>query len=346
MRVEWGGGWAHLKGARAWPRRCETPRETRPLPQPLPQGNLPARVRLNAHAWPVDRCSPRRREREAPRLKLKSFRFVVLYCAPEARRRLKKYLHLYTPHFYDLKELCFYSQLQFTARLSKLLGRCTYKGPWLKRKSEIRRHLLIEKPKENSVSRREWPTDLSAAKRSLGRMEDFTEIKLLDTGSVYFFERDKIKKENVGKEIMWRLLLPFGMHWRSVQRREHSLNNQQKIGLKIYWAWPGPSEQDSDSPMVSLSHQEASIRLLSLLSEGRQTENHHHRKLTNLITWITAFSNSVKLWTMPCRATQYERVMVESSYKTWSPGEWNAKHFTILALRIPWTVWNSKKIGH
>ena len=139
------------------------------------------------------------REREAPRLKLKSFRFVVLYCAPEARRGLKKYLHLYTPHFYDLKELCFYSQLQFTARLSKLLGRCTYKGPWLKRQSEIRRHLLIEKPKENGVSRREWPTDLSAAKRSLGRMEDFTEIKLLDTGSFYFFERDKIKKENVGK---------------------------------------------------------------------------------------------------------------------------------------------------
>ena len=59
--------------------------------------------------------------------------------------------------------------------------------------------LLIEKPKENGVSRREWPTDLSAAKRSLGRMEDFTEIKLLDTGSFYFFERDKIKKENVGK---------------------------------------------------------------------------------------------------------------------------------------------------
>lgn len=36
-------------------------------------------------------------QREAPRLKLKSFRFMVLYCVPEARRGLKKYLHLYTP---------------------------------------------------------------------------------------------------------------------------------------------------------------------------------------------------------------------------------------------------------
>ena len=33
-------------------------------------------------------------------------------------------------------------------------------------------------------------------------MEDFTEIKLFDTGPIYFFERDKIKKENVGKEKM------------------------------------------------------------------------------------------------------------------------------------------------
>ena len=30
-------------------------------------------------------------------------------------------------------------------------------------------------------------------------------------------------------------------------------------------------------------------------SEGRQSENHNHRKLTNLITWTTALSNSKKL---------------------------------------------------
>ena len=39
-------------------------------------------------------------------------------------------------------------------------------------------------------------------------------------------------------------------------------------------------------------------------SESRQTENHSHRNLTNLITGITALSNSMKLWAMPCRATQ------------------------------------------
>ena len=46
--------------------------------------------------------------------------------------------------------------------------------------------------------------------------------------------------------------------------REHSLTHQQKIGLKIYWTWSRPSEQDPVSPTVSLSHQEAFISLLSL----------------------------------------------------------------------------------
>ena len=31
------------------------------------------------------------------------------------------------------------------------------------------------------------------------------------------------------------------------------------------------------------------------LSEDRQNENHSHRKLIKLITWITAMSNSMKL---------------------------------------------------
>ena len=49
--------------------------------------------------------------------------------------------------------------------------------------------------------------------------------------------------------------------------REHSSTHQQKIGLKIYWAWPHPSEQDPDS-RVSLSHQGASTGLLFLSIRG------------------------------------------------------------------------------
>ena len=68
--------------------------------------------------------------------------------------------------------------------------------------------------------------------------------------------------------------------------REHSPTHQQKIGLKIYWAWPHPSEQDSVSLTVSLYHQEASIRLLYFPSEGRQNENAKHRKLIKLIAQL------------------------------------------------------------
>ena len=60
-------------------------------------------------------------------------------------------------------------------------------------------------------------------------------------------------------------------------------------------------------------------------SEGRQTKNHNDRKLTNLITWTTALSNSMKLGVMPCRVTQDKWVMMECSDKTWSTGERNGK---------------------
>ena len=54
---------------------------------------------------------------------------------------------------------------------------------------------------------------------------------------------------------------------------------------------------------------------LLLSGEARKNENHSHRKLTELIIWITAWCNSVKLWAMPRRATQDRWVIVESSGK-------------------------------
>ena len=70
-------------------------------------------------------------------------------------------------------------------------------------------------------------------------------------------------------------------------------------------------------------------------SEGRQNENHNHRKLIKLITWTTALSNSMKLWARPWRATQDGQVMVESSDKTWSTGEGNGKALQYSCLENP-----------
>ena len=70
-------------------------------------------------------------------------------------------------------------------------------------------------------------------------------------------------------------------------------------------------------------------------SEGKQKENHNHSKLMRLITWITALSNSMKLWPMLCRATQDGWVMVENSDKMWSTGEGNGKPLQYSFLENP-----------
>ena len=80
------------------------------------------------------------------------------------------------------------------------------------------------------------------------------------------------------------------------------------------------------SPTVSLSHQEASIILLSLFTRG-QTEWKPQSQKTNQTNHMDhrLVYNSMKLWTMPKRATQDGWVMVESSDKIWSTGEGNGK---------------------
>ena len=48
-----------------------------------------------------------------------------------------------------------------------------------------------------------------------------------------------------------------------ITRRKHSSTHEQEIGLKIYWGWPHPSEQDQISPTGSLSHQEHKAFILT-----------------------------------------------------------------------------------
>ena len=76
-------------------------------------------------------------------------------------------------------------------------------------------------------------------------------------------------------------------------------------------------------------------RPLILLLQRADRLNHNHRKLTKLITWTTALSNTMKQWAMPCRATQHRQVMVESSEKTWSTGEGNDKLLQYSCLENP-----------
>ena len=52
------------------------------------------------------------------------------------------------------------------------------------------------------------------------------------------------------------LCIQMGLFSGQTTGREYSPAHPQKIGLKIYWAWPCLSEHDPVSPSVSLSHQE------------------------------------------------------------------------------------------
>ena len=115
--------------------------------------------------------------------------------------------------------------------------------------------------------------------------------------------------------------------------REHSPTHQQKIGLKIYWAWPCPSEQDPVSPSVSLSYQEVSISLLSLsirlkTSVTENKPNWSHGPQTCLTQWNYE-------WAMPWRSIQDRRVMLEHSDKTWSTAEGNGKPLQYSCLENP-----------
>ena len=104
---------------------------------------------------------------------------------------------------------------------------------------------------------------------------------------------------------------------------------------ELNWAWPCLPDQDPVLPTASLSQQELPQVSYPYPSEGRQNENHNHRKLTKLIIWTTTLPTSVKPWAMPCRSTQDRWVRVESSDKTWSTGEANGKPLQHSCLENP-----------
>ena len=118
---------------------------------------------------------------------------------------------------------------------------------------------------------------------------------------------------------LWQLVIDREA-WRAAVHRISKSWTQLSDWTKLNWVWPCLPAQDPILPTPTMKLPQASY---PHPSEGRQNENYNHRKLIKLITWITKFSNSMKLWAMHCKVTQDGRVMVESSNKTWSTGERN-----------------------
>jgi len=74
-----------------------------------------------------------------------------------------------------------------------------------------------------------------------------------------------------------------------------------------------------------------------------QKENHNHRELIKMNTWITALCNSMKLWAIPLRATQDRWFVVESSDQTWSAGKGNGKPLWYSCLENPMNSTKTQK---
>ena len=101
-----------------------------------------------------------------------------------------------------------------------------------------------------------------------------------------------------------------------------------------------PTIRTRPSFLIFLSHQESSISLLSLSIWGH-TEWKPQLQKTNQTDHMEKPSISMKLWAMPCRATQDGWVMVESSHKTWSTGDGNGKPLQYSCLGNPMNSMNS-----
>ena len=86
---------------------------------------------------------------------------------------------------------------------------------------------------------------------------------------------------------------------------------------------------------VSLSHQKASINLLSF-SARRQTESHNHRKVIKLITWTTISIVSLVAQRLKHLPTMRE-AWVRSLGREDPLEKEMATHSSILSWRIPWT---------
>ena len=118
----------------------------------------------------------------------------------------------------------------------------------------------------------------------------------------------------------WKENWPFPVLWPLLRfpdsGREHSHAHQQKTGLKIYWKWPHPSEQDPVSPSVSLSSQEASIGLLSFSISG-QTEWKSQSQKTNQTDHMDPSSvrsfSSIRLFATPWIAARQASLSITNS---------------------------------
>ena len=122
--------------------------------------------------------------------------------------------------------------------------------------------------------------------------------------------------------------------WENPLEKEMATHSST-LAWKIPWMERRGRLQSMGSQRVGHDWATSLSLSLSSPSEGRQTENHNDRKLTNLITWATALSNSVKLWALPSGPPKMDGSWWRFLTKCGPLEKGIANHFSILALRTP-----------
>ena len=123
------------------------------------------------------------------------------------------------------------------------------------------------------------------------------------------------------------------LYFFALSREEKQLHSSTQNWIKDLLSMASPIRRRPSFPL-SQSLPSGSFHKALILLHQRAVWKLQSQK-TNLITWTIALSNSVKLWAMPCMATEDGWVMVESSDKTWSTGEGNGKPLQYSCLANP-----------
>ena len=140
-------------------------------------------------------------------------------------------------------------------------------------------------------------------------------------------------------------LLPLTLALGPTTGREHSPAYQQKIGLKIYWAWPCPPEQEPGLLTAGTS-QSGNFHKPLILIHQRADRTKPPSQKTNQ-NWSRGSQPCLTQWDYePCHVGPCK---MDGSWWTvltkCGPLEKGmANHFSILALRTPWTVWKGKNL--
>ena len=125
--------------------------------------------------------------------------------------------------------------------------------------------------------------------------------------------RGPFPKEN----IFWSKVLIHSLHWKF----------QYRFGISIV-------RTQTSSPMAACIPPRNNYNPISENLSGKSSGKK-----------LSASSNSMKLWAVPCRTTKMDGSWWTVMTKCGHLEKGMSNYFSIIALRTPWTIWKGKKTG-